>query len=74
MMKSWRMRWAWHVTHVAEKSTYNILVRKPEGKTPAGRFKQRQVDTKKDLGARGCKIRTRFIWFRTETSGKLLLT
>jgi hypothetical protein len=38
MAKSRRMRWAGHVTATgANKNTYRILVRKPEGKRPIGR-------------------------------------
>jgi hypothetical protein len=38
MMKSRRMRWAGHVTHMGEKNNaYRILVGKSEGKRPLGR-------------------------------------
>jgi hypothetical protein len=38
MIKSWRMRWAGHVTRMGEKmNAYRILVGKPEGKRPLGR-------------------------------------
>jgi hypothetical protein len=37
MIKSRRMRWAWHVARMGEKrNTYRILVGKPEGKRPLG--------------------------------------
>jgi hypothetical protein len=47
MIKSRRMRWAGHVARMGEKrNAYRILVRKPEGKRPMGRW----VDnTKMDL-------------------------
>jgi hypothetical protein len=35
MMKSWRMRWAGHVTRMGEtRNAYRMLVGKPEGKIP----------------------------------------
>jgi hypothetical protein len=56
MMKSRRMRWAGHVTHVAEKrNTYSILLRKPEGKTrvedlDTGRWIQKWILEKQAAG------------------------
>jgi hypothetical protein len=45
MIKSRRMRWAWHVTRVGEKTNaYRILVGKPEGKRPLGRSRRRWED------------------------------
>jgi hypothetical protein len=45
MMKSRRMRWAGHVVRKGEKrSTYRILVGKPEEKRPLGRSRRRGVD------------------------------
>jgi hypothetical protein len=45
MIKSRRMRWAWHVTRMgAKRDAYRILVGKPEGKRPLGRAKLRWVD------------------------------
>jgi hypothetical protein len=39
------MRWAGHVTQTGEKrNAYGILVGKPEGKRPLGRWKCRLVD------------------------------
>jgi hypothetical protein len=38
MIKSRRMRWAWHVARMGEnRNAYSILVGKPEGKRPLGR-------------------------------------
>jgi hypothetical protein len=38
MIKSIRMRWAWHVIRMGKKrNAYRILVGKPEGKRPLGR-------------------------------------
>jgi hypothetical protein len=45
MMKSRRMRWAWHVACSGEKmNAYSILVGKPEGKRPLGRPRRRWDD------------------------------
>jgi hypothetical protein len=45
MIKSRRMRWAWHVARIGEKcNAYRILVGKPEGKRPLGRPRCRWVD------------------------------
>jgi hypothetical protein len=42
MMKSKRMRWAWHVARMEEKrNIYRILVGKPEGNRPLGRPRRR---------------------------------
>jgi hypothetical protein len=51
MIKSRRMRWAGHVTHMGErKAAYRVLVGKPEGKRPPGRPKHRWEDNiKMDL-------------------------
>jgi hypothetical protein len=45
MMKSRRMRWAWHVARMGEKrNAYRIFVGKPEGKRPSGRPRHRWED------------------------------
>jgi hypothetical protein len=51
MTKSRRIRWAGHVTRIAEKrNACRILVGKPEGKIPLGRPRRRWVDNiKMDL-------------------------
>jgi hypothetical protein len=51
----WRMRWAGHVARMgAKRSTYRLLVRKPEGKRPLGRPRCRWVDNiRMDLGEVG---------------------
>jgi hypothetical protein len=42
MLKSRRMRWAWHVAlKGAKRNAYRILVGKPEGKRPLGRPRRR---------------------------------
>jgi hypothetical protein len=51
IIKSRRMRWAWHVARMGEKSNvYRLLVGKPEGKRPLGRPGSRWMDNiKMDL-------------------------
>jgi hypothetical protein len=51
MIKSRRMRWAEHVSRMAEKrNAYRMLVGKPEGKRPLGRPRHRRVyNIKMDL-------------------------
>jgi hypothetical protein len=45
MIKSRRMRWAWHVARMGEKTNaYRILMGKPERKKPLGRPTRRCVD------------------------------
>jgi hypothetical protein len=45
MIKSRRMRWAWHVARMGEtRDAYRILMGKSEGKTPLGRPRRRWVD------------------------------
>jgi hypothetical protein len=55
IIKSRRMRWAWHVARMGEKSNaYRLLVGKPEGKRPLGRLRRRWVDNiRMDLGEVG---------------------
>jgi hypothetical protein len=44
MIKSRRMRWAWHVERIGEKrNAYRILMGKPEEKRPLGRPGRRWV-------------------------------
>jgi len=44
-IKARRMRWAGHVACIGDKrNAYKILVGKPEGKRPLGRFKCRWED------------------------------
>jgi hypothetical protein len=45
IIKSKRMRWAWHVARMGEKSNvYGLLVEKPEGKRPLGGPRRRWID------------------------------
>jgi hypothetical protein len=41
IIKSRRVRWAWHVARMRNKNTYRLLVGKPEGKRPLGRPRRR---------------------------------
>ena len=56
VIKSRRMRWAGHVTHMGEeRGVYRVLVGKPEGKRPLGRPRHRWVDNiRMDLQEVGC--------------------
>jgi hypothetical protein len=51
MIKSRRMKWAWHVARMGEtRNAYRILVGKPEGKRPLRSPRRRWVDNiKMDL-------------------------
>jgi len=45
LIKSRRMKWAWHETHLGEeRGAYRVLVGKPEGRRPLGRPRCRWVD------------------------------
>jgi len=50
------MRWAGHVARMGEeRGVYRVLVRKPEGRRPLGRPRQRWVDNiRMDLQEVGC--------------------
>ena len=56
VIKSIRMRWAWHVVHMGEeRGVYRVLVGEPEGKRPLGRPRRRWVDNiRMDLQEVGC--------------------
>ena len=51
MVKSRRMKWAWHVARMVERrGVHRVLVGKPEGKRPLGRPRRRWEDNiKMDL-------------------------
>ena len=51
VVKSRRMRWAWHVARMGEgRVVHRVLVGKPEGKIPLGRPRRRWEDNiKMDL-------------------------
>ena len=45
VIKSRRMRWAWHVARMGEeRGVYRVLVGKPEGRRPLGRPRRCWVD------------------------------
>jgi len=56
VIKSRRMRWAWHVARMGEeRGVYRVLVGKSEGKRPLGRPRHRWVDNiRMDLQEMGC--------------------
>ena len=56
LIKSRRMRWAWHVARKGERrGVYRVLVGKPEGKRPLERPRRRWEDNiKMDLQEVGC--------------------
>jgi len=56
VIKSRRMRWAWHVARMCEdRVVYRFLVGKPEGRRPLGRPRRRWVDNiRMDLQEVGC--------------------
>ena len=56
VIKSRRLRWAWHVARMGEKrSVYSVLMGKPEGRSPLGRPRHRWEDNiKMDLQEVGC--------------------
>jgi hypothetical protein len=56
MIKSRRMRWAGHVTHMGDRrGIFRVLVEKPEGKRSLGRARSRWEDNiKMDLQEVGC--------------------
>jgi hypothetical protein len=50
MIKTRRIRWARHVARMGVKrNAYRILMGKPEGMRPIGRFRYRWKDIKMDL-------------------------
>ena len=55
VVKSRRMRWAWHVAHMGEgRGVHRVLVGNPEGRRPLGRPRCRCEDNiKMDLQAVG---------------------
>jgi hypothetical protein len=74
MIKSWRVRWAGHVVCMGERrSTYRILVGKPEGTRPLEDPRLRgRIILKWILERQDGVVWTGLIWFRIVTSGELL--
>ena len=56
VIKSRRMRWAGHVARMGEeRGVYGVLLGKPEGKRPLGRYRHGWVDNiRMDLQEVGC--------------------
>jgi len=55
VIKSRRMRWAWHVARMGEeRGVYRVLVGKPEGRRQLGRPRRRWLDIWTDLQEVGC--------------------
>jgi hypothetical protein len=72
MIKSRRVRWAWHVTQMGgERNAYRLLVGKPEGKRQLGRPRRRWTDITMNPIYEGV-VWTGLIWLRTGTCGGLL--
>jgi hypothetical protein len=73
-IKSRRMRWAGHVTHMGEeRKLYKVLVGKPEGKRPLGRPRRRREDgIRIDLREIGLGLWIGLDWLRIGTGGWLL--
>ena len=68
VVKSRRMRWAWHVVRMGEgRGLHRVLVGKPEGKRPLGRPRPRWEDNiKMDLREVG-GVETGWSWLRIGT-------
>jgi hypothetical protein len=50
------MRWAVHVARIGKSRAYNVLVKRPDGKSPHGRSRLRWEDNiKMDLQELGCE-------------------
>jgi len=55
VIKSRRMRWAWHVARIGRGEAYQVLAWKPEGKRKLGRPRRIWEDNiKMDLQGVGC--------------------
>jgi len=70
VVKSRRMRWAWHVARMGERrGVRRVLVGKPEGKRPLGRPRRRWEDNiKMDFREVG-GVETGWSWLRIGTDG-----
>jgi hypothetical protein len=71
VVKSKRMRLAWHVARVGEeRGVHRVLVGKPEGRSPLGRPRLRWEDNiKMDLQEIGGVVGTGWSWLRIGTDG-----
>jgi hypothetical protein len=72
MIRSRRMRWAWHVARMEEgRGVHNVLVGRPEGKRPLGRPRRRWEDNiNMDLQERF--VVTGWSWLRIGTWPELV--
>jgi len=71
VIKPRRMRWAEHVARVGKRrGAYRVLVGKPEGRRPLGRWRLRWVDSiKMDLREEGWGLWTGLIWLSIGMGG-----
>jgi len=62
------------VAHMTEeRNAYNVFVWKCEGKRLLGKCRHRWKDNiKMDLKWKGLKVKSGFVWYGTETRGRLL--
>jgi hypothetical protein len=74
VIKSRRMRWAWHVACMGEKrGAYRIVAGRPEGRRPRGRPRRRWEDNIKiDFQDVHWGAWTGLSWLRIWTGGGLL--
>ena len=74
VIKSRRMRWAWHVARMGGRGVYRVLVGKPEGKRPLGRPRRRWNDNiKMDFRKSDVGVWAGSSWLRIGTGGGHLL-
>ena len=71
VIKSRRMRWAWHVAGMGEeREVYRVLVGKPDGRRPLGRHRRRWGKILERISRRWVVgIWTGLGWPRIETGG-----
>jgi hypothetical protein len=71
VVKSRRMRWAWHVVRMGEeRGVHRVLVGKPNVKRPLGRPRRRWEDNiKMDIQEVGGIVGTGWSWLRIGTGG-----
>jgi hypothetical protein len=69
IMKSRRVRWAWHVERMEKRNAYRLLVGKPEERRPVRRPRRMWVDNIKiDLDG---VMWTGLVWLKIGTGGEL---
>jgi hypothetical protein len=73
IIKSRRMRWAWHVERMGEKrNAYRLLVGKPEGERPLGSPRRRWMDNIRIFERWEGVTWTGLLWLRIGAGGELL--